>query len=374
MNEASISITALMSILSLILCYLYAFLNWTLKKNKSRANNYFTWLLINLSLIIIFFMLKDVELDFVGKYLIPLLVTCSLLMPVIFYIYIKRLLIHGTEGRNRKHVIFPLSYGLLLATSMLLVLFGNGQLRDTSFVLFYYGTLGGISVVFLAMNAIYLFLSFRKLSQHRKYVSDVYSYTEKIDLKWVRVMLFGYLFLIAGIVLCQIVVDDFWSGTVFYGTLIAYILYVGNHSLHQKEHYFSTDASIEEKENVDEDDKNDTKEQLFAELKEKLLGYMEEEKPFLDQELTLFKLAKDLDTNTKYLSVVINREFKQSFIHFVNEYRVNAIKQDLVEPKHQNLTIEAMAQNVGFKSKSSFNAAFKRNTGKTPTEYIKSVR
>ena len=106
------------------------------------------------------------------------------------------------------------------------------------------------------------------------------------------------------------------------------------------------------------------------ELKLKLETFMEEEKPFLDQDLSILKLSKDLKTNTKYLSYIINTEYKQNFINFINEFRIKDVKENLLSNK-MNYTIEALAQNSGFKSKSSFNGAFKKVTGKTPSEFIK---
>jgi AraC-like DNA-binding protein len=109
---------------------------------------------------------------------------------------------------------------------------------------------------------------------------------------------------------------------------------------------------------------------FFKELKQKLQELMENEKPYLDQDLNILKISKFLNTNTKYISHVINNEFGQNFINFINKYRIEDVKELLIN-NNQTFTIEALAQSVGFKSKSAFNSAFKKYTGTTPSNFIK---
>jgi len=105
--------------------------------------------------------------------------------------------------------------------------------------------------------------------------------------------------------------------------------------------------------------------------KEKLLTYMEQEKPYLDFDLTLQKLAKQIDIIDKELSVLINHHIGQHFFDFVNEYRIAEAKRLLENPDKKTLTILEILYQVGFNSKSSFYTAFKKITGKTPVLYRK---
>lgn len=104
----------------------------------------------------------------------------------------------------------------------------------------------------------------------------------------------------------------------------------------------------------------------------KLLHVMESEQPFTDGELTLQKLAEKLSIPAQHLSQVINERRNQSFSDFVNTYRVEAAKKKLLDPKTQHYTVLAIAEDVGFNSKSSFNAVFKKHTNMTPSEFRKS--
>ena len=103
----------------------------------------------------------------------------------------------------------------------------------------------------------------------------------------------------------------------------------------------------------------------------RLIDVMESEKPYTDGELTLPRLASRLSVSTHHLSQVINERLKRSFNDFVNSYRVEEAKRRLSDPSAGHYSLIAIAEDVGFNSKSSFNAAFKKQTGMTPSEFRK---
>lgn len=109
------------------------------------------------------------------------------------------------------------------------------------------------------------------------------------------------------------------------------------------------------------------------ELVDKLLTYMTEKKPYLDAELTLSFLAKDLNISRSQLSVLINEGTGDNFYDFVNKYRVEEVKRLMTDPQVKNYNLLGIALEAGFKSKSTFNLIFKRFTGLTPTEYRKNL-
>jgi YesN/AraC family two-component response regulator len=100
-----------------------------------------------------------------------------------------------------------------------------------------------------------------------------------------------------------------------------------------------------------------------------LLAHMEAQKPWLNQELTLNELAGQLNLNARYLSQVINERQQQNFMDFINGYRIRRAQELLCHPAYSYFTVLAIAQEVGFKSRSAFYTAFKTLTGKTPTAY-----
>lgn len=106
---------------------------------------------------------------------------------------------------------------------------------------------------------------------------------------------------------------------------------------------------------------------------EKLISYMETEKPYLNPSLSLSNLADQMGMNSRELSIIINQKLNQHFFDFVNGYRIKEAMNILVDPAKKGETVLEILYEVGFNSKSSFNTAFKKHTGKTPTEFRKSV-
>jgi len=115
------------------------------------------------------------------------------------------------------------------------------------------------------------------------------------------------------------------------------------------------------------------KEKTDPDLIAAVLRHMETKKPYLDSELTLSQLAKELNISRSQLSQVINEGIGDNFYNFINKYRVAQVKKFMSDPEMQNYSLLGMALEAGFKSKSTFNLIFKRFTGLTPTEFKKNI-
>ena len=109
-------------------------------------------------------------------------------------------------------------------------------------------------------------------------------------------------------------------------------------------------------------------------LKQEIELIFEKKEVFLDENLSLNKLAKMLGITDKKLSSVLNKSMNISFYDYVNEYRVEAIKAKLESEDYNKYTLLGLAYECGFNSKASFNRIFKKKTGKTPSQYRKSVQ
>jgi AraC-like DNA-binding protein len=103
----------------------------------------------------------------------------------------------------------------------------------------------------------------------------------------------------------------------------------------------------------------------------KLLSVMEKDKPYLEPDLSIFKLAENLGVPRHHLSQVINEKAEKTFFDFINHYRVEEVKRQLADPTLANRNILGLALDSGFNSKATFNAAFKKMAGITPSAYQK---
>lgn len=97
--------------------------------------------------------------------------------------------------------------------------------------------------------------------------------------------------------------------------------------------------------------------------------YMENNKPYFDDQLTISDLAQKINTSPKYLSQVINEFKEKNFYEFINGYRVKEACTLLNTYPSSELRINEIMYRVGFSSKSTFNQVFKSMTGMTPKEF-----
>ncbi|NJO02018.1 MAG: helix-turn-helix transcriptional regulator [Bacteroidia bacterium] len=98
---------------------------------------------------------------------------------------------------------------------------------------------------------------------------------------------------------------------------------------------------------------------------------MQHEKPHLNPDLTLGELADRVGLSTHHLSQLLNGEIGKNFFDFVNEYRINEMKEKLTDSACAHLKIEELAFSSGFNSKSVYSTAFKKMTGTTPSQFRK---
>ena len=128
------------------------------------------------------------------------------------------------------------------------------------------------------------------------------------------------------------------------------------------------DEDLDEKNTTDVPE--ETKQQILDGLKK-----LENQEYFLKQDCNSYNVAKKINTNTSYLSKVINSHFGKNFNTYINDLRINytivRLKNDVI---FRSYSIQAIAEEVGYKSADSFTKYFKRDTGLNPSFYIKELK
>lgn len=233
--------------------------------------------------------------------------------------------------------------------------------------------------IMVSSFAYYYYQSIVLYKSYRKWAVSQFSDVEVISFTWFRNLIY---FMIAGLVFkVTMNVIDYVYDLPFYqdwwwnlGTVII-IFYVGIWGYSQPQ---PTQINFVKKEELPTEEfpsetEGDTQ-PIFTDehelLKRKIQEAMMEQRAYLDANLTLNELAKHLKTNSSALSSIINQHFGKNFNDFVNEYRVEAFKENVTKVGNQNYTLLAVALDCGFNSKATFNRAFKKFTGTSPREYV----
>jgi len=122
---------------------------------------------------------------------------------------------------------------------------------------------------------------------------------------------------------------------------------------------------------VVEDKKLHNKEKSFDNLREQLNQYMVIDEAFLNENLRLSDVAKEMSISTNELSFFINNTYQKNFYKYVNDYRIAHACKLLKDETYDKYTIVAIGFESGFNSKSTFNQVFKEQTNLTPSAYRK---
>lgn len=222
-----------------------------------------------------------------------------------------------------------------------------------------------LGAALLVWNAVFLYLAIRHYLRYRDWLDDNYSDTEILTFSWLR----NFLYIFSALIVVESVYDvlsvfiNFTYVQVFYLKLLAafvtYYLAIAGYMRSS-----AVSVAFDPKEGTGEPDESDEQD---LQLKSELAALMESEKPYLDPQLTLVSLARKIGTNTSRLSRVINSGFGKNFNDFINEHRIEDLKQKI--EAGQDATLLTIAMKSGFNSKATFNRAFKKSTGMTPRQY-----
>jgi AraC-like DNA-binding protein len=104
-----------------------------------------------------------------------------------------------------------------------------------------------------------------------------------------------------------------------------------------------------------------------------LANYLNAEKPYLKTDLKMQDLVEATGLSYKRISELFNNEFNKSFFDVMNEFRLQEAMRLMAEKFHIQHTLPYLAERAGFNSKTTFNRIFKKYTGQTPSDYIKTL-
>jgi AraC-like DNA-binding protein len=252
---------------------------------------------------------------------------------------------------------------------------------------------------------IYWWLGLRLVMRYRSWLYNNISNTDYPTYKWLKNVTLLMGILITGLTI-DIILDYFFHfGTryflhwqVFFIYLAVLIYYLGfrGYQLHDKQivvakneyrqeevafqdRYLETsiDKALPETFEVSAthtDEEIQLSDEKNQQVKEAIIKALEINELYLDPELNLNKLSKEIHLRPVIVSAVINSSFQMSFRNLINEYRVNKVKERFKDPASKQLSILGIAYECGFNSEASFYRIFKAEVGITPKEYIKRLQ
>lgn len=234
----------------------------------------------------------------------------------------------------------------------------------------------------LVLDFIFLFIivkSFYTFFKLKHVVKCNYSHIAYNNFIWVRYLLIAVFVIVLVdflFVVSQLFFDMFsWrTQNVVISLMVLAIIYLAYYGINQSK--VLVPFFLLDKQNITNINKAITDEQKdeFSKLKLLLDKTMHEQKPFLDVELTLSKLASIIGVTDKKLSTLLNQHIDTTFYNFVNNFRLEEFKIRIKTSSHKDITIEGIAYDCGFKSKASFYRLFKKETNQSPSEFIKSFK
>ena len=333
--------------------------------------------------------------------LVSLLFYVGLLaIPSTLYLYIVTLT-HRSEVFGMTEHILVHYYPAIALLIINLFAFGyiyagneNTDIYKSSIIVMGYANFISLFFLFPLFNIFYIYKSFILYKNHQQKVKEMYVHGASVNLKWIRTFIIGYIIFIIGIYFLQMTTIENLH-LPFSVLLTVYILFTGiqglrqnytqtktlgqGHTKHKHENASPAHVSQQADTNTPETGKASMpKGEILdnhkkSKLRSQLIKLMEEDTIFLERKLTIHQVAGKLNSNSKYISHVLNTDFNQNFTSFINTYRIKKAQELLADHSNRNLTIEVIAEMSGFNSKSTFNTAFKNICKRTPSAFRKEI-
>lgn len=362
---------------SVAICFLIGILSIFYIPYNRKGNLWFGVFLISFGFALLSKIIWEEEFDIKFPYIIPVSELSRFIVAPSFYLSIWYYTHLGKTrfGKKWMHFIPAVVFILVVSLPYFLSLGNISDLIGESAS----KVLGGLMGLVLPIQlVIYWILSFQLLKRHRSSVLLFSSQKKERDLMWLLNILVWMLFIIVLFLIMKIEENDILKSLSTYLYLI-FTLFMVSSLLRQKEVFFTNKNENIALENIIYPDLSFQTEKPASRLNEnEVLQYklilntlLEQEEVYTNPEINLASLADKVGISMNDLSFVINNSYNMNFYALINNYRVEKVKEMLAKKQYSHLTILGIAYEAGFTSKSTFNNAFKKTTGHTPSEYMK---
>jgi AraC-like DNA-binding protein len=280
---------------------------------------------------------------------------------IVFFLYLGYMCLDFIQSNDFKYNSYVNSYHpdwpLLKAQTVI----SNDPLGIKSWV----NLATGIQLV------IYISLAVRHLMNTLSQSGESIFGTDDEILKPLRNMVFHFMIVIAIFIIVKISFKGD-TGDYFIGFYVSVIFLITNFRVINDSAYFDRSTSFMDL-SIGKYRKSSLTEAGKLKILDNIVLELETRHYFSDNLASLSELAKKIGESPHHVSQVINEKLNRSFFELLASYRIEEAKRILSDNKKDNLTIEEISEMVGYNSKTAFNNAFKKLSGKTPSEFRKSV-
>ncbi len=367
MEGLSFNIFNIIILLVSIQGFLLVFIFFFNEKFKKPSNQALTVLLLAIALQGIHMVFYDTGMQKNYPVLGHLPITFIFGIPIGFYYFVHFLINPDSKLTNKDYLfISPL---ILLAIISIIefttFVISPKTFKEYEWVLWNYEHLREtLAIIYLA--GVIFFVN-RKVDKYHSQLFNNYSEVEGKDLHWLKKVIWAVVGLLILWVISQIS-NFFYNVQLYYPTWIGmcFLVYWLGYFIILRQDIFVIPSFTKE-----ERGKKQTLSDNTIQHYDNLLSLMESEKLYRNPEINMTILAESMKLSNGYLSQIINQKEGKNFYDFINAYRVEEVKSKLRDPAYNHYSILAIGLDAGFKSKSTFNAVFKKMTGMTPSTYKK---
>ena len=376
MEAPHFTLAAILNLLGAVQAVLLALVLVTTKRGNRTLNLLLALFAANIAILVFGSVLISTSYIQVFPHLSRLHHPFDYTLAPLLYLYIREL-VSGKQGLKRKDLLHFIPFALCVVYLIPYYLQSSAgkfsNLTSIYYVRWYY--LRSSLAILLALVYIIL-IAFKLVSYSREVKSAGPANKVRARLFQVRflVIAFGAVWMLAAV---RYVFDLYYPAYMGYSNLVlplcaTFIIYTMAYiSLRRPEAFMGAGQSTAEtsSSSVKKYEKSSLTPERAERYLKRLVELMQTEKPYLDHELTVQKLAERLAIPAPHLSQTINELLNQNFSDLVNSYRVEEAKRLLLDPSKKHYSILAIAEEVGFNSKSAFNSVFKKHVNSTPSEW-----
>lgn len=336
-----------------------------IKRGNRTANHILASLLLLISIGIIKAILFHTRYILQIPHLIGVTWPLSFIYPPLFFLYVRSLILREVNFKKQAFHFVPF---ILFVLCLVPFYMQSGDYKVDYLISAWQSTPvlhRVVSGLIILQELIYIVLSLRLLVKHSKKVKSVYSSIEKYNLHWIRSLIISYILVTGLFFVLRFINTPIKPIHVGPIVIVVYIYVLGYMGVRQPEIFSELDDPRFAKKYL----KSGLDTKKADDYLSKLIRVMEVDRLFIESNLTLHKLANKMSISPNHLSQLLNERLNQSFFDFVNSHRVEEAKKMLRNPASNNLTMLAIAYEVGFSSKSTFNSVFKKYVNMTPSKY-----